>query len=232
MNDTAPQVENIAERIKKGERRELPFGKHKWRVLDVQDNRALIISETHVKAGDYHGVQVKVTWEGCDQREYLNSEFLNEFSQEERERILETQVKNPNNLWYGLVNRIFLGAKGGNDTLDRVFLLSIEEADKYFGNSGDYLNKRRKSKDGEDGKYSPSGKGFYLSNDHDSDRQAPFDNMDAPFWWWLRSPGSDGVFAAYVDHDGGVGVCGYPVGCSFSPNSGGGIRPAMWLKLD
>ena len=43
---------------------------------------------------------------------------------------------NPNNPWYG--------TSGGNATTDKVFLLSLDEVVKYFGDSGDLLNKRRK----------------------------------------------------------------------------------------
>ncbi|MCL2634707.1 MAG: DUF6273 domain-containing protein [Oscillospiraceae bacterium] len=44
-------------------------------------------------------------------------------------------------------------------------------------------------------------------------------------WWWLRSPGDSGFFAAFVNYSGGVNVGGSIV------DDGGGVRPAMWINL-
>jgi len=114
----------------------IPFGNYKWRVLDVQDGNALIITEDVIEERPYNEENEGVTWRTCDLRKYLNNEFLRKFTKEQQGRIVEKKIPNPDNLWYG--------TKGGRDTRDKVFLLSLEEVDKYFGNSGDYLNKRRK----------------------------------------------------------------------------------------
>jgi len=45
-------------------------------------------------------------------------------------------------------------------------------------------------------------------------------------WWWLRSPGSSGLSAAFVYYDGRVGADG-----SHVSSSAGGVRPAFWLNL-
>ena len=58
-------------------------------------------------------------------REWLNGNFLNDvFSEAEKKQIIETTLDNPDNLDYGV--------EGGNDTTDMIFLLSIDEAEKYF----------------------------------------------------------------------------------------------------
>jgi hypothetical protein len=189
----------------------IPFGEYDWRVLDVREERALIITEDIVEQRKYHEEYVDVTWETCDLRKYLNGEFLSKL---DSSRILTTPVKNDGNLWYG--------TKGGRDTQDKIFLLSLEEVDYYFGNSGDYSSMRRKKYD--NGKYIADSNGYYLSNNHDSSRVAKYG--DEVCWWWLRSPGYFSYDAVDVSEVGGVGVDG-----SCVDDYNGGVRPALWINL-
>jgi hypothetical protein len=46
-------------------------------------------------------------------------------------------------------------------------------------------------------------------------------------WWWLRSPGGSAELAVGISETGGIHANGYEVN-----NLDGGIRPALWLKLD
>jgi len=101
----------------------IQFGDYDWRVLDVQDGKALIITENITESRTYHSDYVEMTWEQSDIRAYLNGEFYNSFSSEERERIIATTVINDSNRH---------GISGGNDTTDKIFLLSINEANIYF----------------------------------------------------------------------------------------------------
>ena len=182
----------------------IPFGGCDWRVLDVQNNRALIITKDVIEKRSYNVEYTSVTWETCTLREYLNGEFLQKFAEEERKRIEETAVANLNNQWYG--------TNGGNDTTDRVFLLSFEEIVKYFGDSGQLRNKNPKSEYRIDDRYNSARKTV------DADGKAT--------WWWLRSPGFGNGAAARVEADGDIGVVGGLV------NTGqGGVRPVLWLHL-
>jgi len=227
----------------------IPFGEWEWLVLDVQDNKALIITNDVIEQRPYNvggGKRVEgvsVTWETCTLREYLNGEFLQKFTPRELGRIEETKILNPKNLWYS--------SDGENDTIDKVFLLNLEEVDKYFGDSGDYLNKVRKTSN--DGKLINAHDGLAFSNSNDSSRIAKFGNEAST--WWLRSLGdysnvhtaaavtiygeilgnkslalSSSLdyqrYAAYVFIDGVVNVRGYTVG-----HRDGGVRPALWLLL-
>ena len=144
-------------------------------------------------------------WEECDLRAYLNGEFLEMFSSVERAQIIETWIDNPVNLWWG--------TDGGSDTTDRVFLLSLEEADKHFGDSGDYVNE-----------ISHDGEGYWMTNAYDSERVAMYEGE--AWWWWLRSPGKDRHMPAYVDIDGRLIMTGSAVQYLM-----GGVRPALWLKI-
>jgi hypothetical protein len=194
-------------------------------VLDVQGDKALLITKdvTH-NYMTYNNSFTNVTWETCTLRKRLNERFLHTFSEQEQSRIALTTIINEDNQWYG--------TSGGNNTQDRIFLLSIAEADKYFGNSGDYYNNRRKEYC--DGKFLPVindeflliTNGLFLSNDHDQARNANYGGSTA--WWWLRSPGGMNYRVASVFVRGVVSIFGDSVN---NVSSNGGVRAALWLNL-
>lgn len=181
-----------------------------WRVLAVENNKALLISEKILLKRPYNVRPKAMTWENCDLRKYLNGEFLNKLDVI-KSAIGETLSGNPDNPWHGTA--------GGNATADKVFLLSLDELVRYFGDSGDLANKRRKNYDGSRDSY-----GNYLYDRYNSARVADYESEDS--WWWLRSPGSCGSITAYVDEDGSVDVGGHYV-----DDEAGGVRPALWLNL-
>jgi len=101
------------------------LGRRQWRVLDVQDGKALVLLNDLLGSMQYHSRDVRITWENSDMRAYLNGKFYEEtFTAEEKKRIAETTVINNNNPRFG--------TSGGNNTIDKVFLLSVEEAERYF----------------------------------------------------------------------------------------------------
>ncbi len=103
-----------------------------WYVLEEQQGKALVVSKNVLEARAYHAPGGAVTWEGSEIRAYLNGEFYNKFfSAEEKAKIIETKISNPSNSQYGIV--------GGNDTTDKVFLLSLNEAEKYMGSGVELL---------------------------------------------------------------------------------------------
>jgi hypothetical protein len=106
------------------------FGDIYWRVLDVQGRQALLISKDALESRPYNESAAAATWETCSLRAYLNGEFLNtHFSTEEQGRIVLSTVANDNNPEYD--------TPGGSDTEDKVFLLSIDEAERYFASDYD-----------------------------------------------------------------------------------------------
>ena len=90
-----------------------------WQVLDVKEEKALLISRYALDCKQYKIKYTDVTWETCTLRKWLNNEFMNSaFTAEEQNRILTVTVpadRNP-----------------GNATQDKIFLLSIPELRKYF----------------------------------------------------------------------------------------------------
>lgn len=195
------------------------FGNYEWRVLKVQGSKMLLITKDIIDARPYeeHAYNVQltdITWEICSLRKYLNGEFLENFPTAQQNKIIETNNHNPDNLWYD--------SPGGRNTDDKIFLLSLEEVDMYFGNSGDYHNKRRKEYN--NGQFIKNSDGYYFSNSYDNDRVAKYGGKAC--WWWLRSPGVFNSHAAFV-HDGGS-VFALGNSANFI---GGGVRPALWLEL-
>lgn len=108
-----------------GMNRKIEFGGHTWIVLDKKDGKTLVISEKVLERRAYHAAGGAVTWEECELREYLNGEFFRRtFTEAEKSKIAEMTVINKSNTKYGV--------RGGNDTTDRVFLLSLQEAENYL----------------------------------------------------------------------------------------------------
>jgi len=103
------------------------FGGIEWRVLDVQDGKALLLSEYLLEQVPYHNVHEDVTWETSDIRRWLNNEFYNRFTEEERAQIAETYVINNDDPWFG--------TPSGDITVDKIFLLSIIEVVEYFNSN-------------------------------------------------------------------------------------------------
>ena len=209
----------------------MKFGRYDWRVLDEQGGRALVITRDIIEIRPYDAEFTDEVWESCGLREYLNGEFFDRaagFTESEQARIAETKIVTPNNQWYG--------TWGGKNTLDKIFLLSLEEADRYFGDSGDYIDERQKEYDFESGRFNITEAGAggngeinggCFSNGNDADRAAEYSG--APAFWWLRSSGIHNGAAAFVFDNGGVGVFGLDL-CAMLDVSCG-VRPAMRVEL-
>lgn len=68
---------------------------------------------------------------------------------------------------------------------------------------------------------------FLLSTEEASSLLADDTARSLGCWWWLRSPGFDGSFAAAITPDGSVVRIG-----SFVDTDDYAVRPAMWIQLD
>jgi hypothetical protein len=194
----------------------ISFGSYDWRVLDIQNNSALIITECMIEQRSYHNAYKDITWADCSLRKYLNGEFYNKFNPADKSRIIPVINKNPDNQWYG--------STGGADTQDSIFLLSIEEAVcHYFGDSSSKLYGK-----GENQRY-----WFERKDENNSKRIARLEGKEGKSWWWLRSPGRVNIKAVYIHGDGNIGIQGNNIlkGNISDGRCTGGVRPALWLKL-
>ena len=95
-----------------------------WLVLQKSGARVLLISRYALDCEPYDDGD-NVTWENCDLRKWLSEEFLKTaFTEAEQEKIAVTKLANDNNAEFN--------TSGGNSTEDRVFCLSLEEAESLF----------------------------------------------------------------------------------------------------
>lgn len=148
----------------------------KWRVIKCENGEALLLSDIVLDKQKYNKRLKKVTWEKSTLRKWLNKKFMNRaFSSSEQEVIRTTKVINEDNYYYK--------TDGGNDTLDKIYLLSLSETDeeKEYGFTDSY------------------GMTIKYSNYADlCDYQ----------YWWLRTPGEKNISAAAVDMSGEAYVGG------------------------
>ncbi len=193
----------------------ISFGGYNWRVLYIQNNAALVITEEIIEQRAYHDAYKDITWADCALRKYLNGEFYDKFNATDKSRIVPVLNKNLDNQWYG--------SEGGADTQDSIFLLSLEEACKYFGDSLSKLHNPGKNQ-----RY-----WFERKDENNSERIARIRGTECICWWWLRSPGRFNVKAVYIHGDGNIGIQGNNVlkGNISDGRCTGGVRPALWLKL-
>jgi hypothetical protein len=105
---------------------QMQFGGYNWAVLDRAGNSVLLLSMGVLENRPYHEPGGEITWENSTTRQYLNGDFYNGFDAGDRSRIADTRVVNGDNPDYG--------TPGGNDTTDKVFLLSIDEVNLYLSN--------------------------------------------------------------------------------------------------
>lgn len=100
-----------------------------WEILTIEDGKALLLSTKLVDNMPYHEQNSEITWKDCDLREWLNNDFYKTFSDEERAMIIPVENDNSPNETYG--------TSSGEKTTDKIFLLSIDEAEKYCENYSD-----------------------------------------------------------------------------------------------
>ena len=175
-----------------------------WIVLDVRGNKALLLSRYGLDVKPYHLKYQTVTWEQCTLRSWLNGEFLlRAFTTREQTAILVTIVNNDRSQgfsgWF---------SSGGDNTQNRIFLLSYAEANKYFHVTHD---------DNVRARLQPTAYAL---------KEGAWTNSDfKTAWWWLRSPGTDQYYAAIVNSAGFL----YD---KFVDTDNGCVRPAMWVDLN
>ena len=174
-----------------------------WLILESDGETALLISRYALDCKLYNEKKEDTTWETCTLRGWLNNEFFNKaFSAEEKQSILQSDVSADKNPEYS--------TNPGNATKDKVFLLSVVEANKFF-----------KSKDAR--KCAPTDyaiqQGAYTSDSSKVEGRKAC-------WWWLRSPGSDSDFAAFVTYGGSISDRGTRVNFSYSA-----VRPCVRVRL-
>lgn len=169
-----------------------------WIVLNRRDNKMLLISKYVLDCHAYYGQQADVTWEKSSIRHWLNTDFLDQaFSAEEQKLLLSTSVLADANDKYE--------TSAGNETVDKVFLLSEGEAERYLSSRSDRVCQA-----------TPYAKANGVQSA----------GADGPSCWWLRTPGFDQSFATYVQTNGGICQEGLNVRIDAY-----GVRPVVCVDL-
>lgn len=194
----------------------ITFGSYNWRVLNRQNDEILVITEEIIEQRSYHDAYSDITWAECGLRAYLNGEFYNRFSDADKAKIVTVLNENLDNQWFGTA--------GGAETQDNIFLLSLDEVCRYFGDSISKLYDRGKNQ-----RY-----WFERKDENNINRLARLQGKNYCWWWWLRSPGRVGKKAVYIwGTDGTIGIQGNNIlkGNVSDGKCTGGVRPALWIKL-
>lgn len=197
----------------------------KWRVLSVDGDDAFLLADKNLDCQRYHDTEKDVTWETCTIRSWLNGygaeanqegkdysgdNFLdNAFTPEEQSAIETTCVANNN-------DNAHYPTEGGNDTSDKVYLLSLNEVmNEVYGFSSNDLkeDENRRAKNTEYAK----GKGAWTSS---------YTEFAGNGCWWFRSPGDVSSYASYGGALGDVN----DYGCDVNRHDVV-VRPALHLKL-
>lgn len=183
----------------------------KWRVLNNNGSTLFVVADGALDCKDYNDVDTSITWENSTIRSWLNDSFYHTaFSSNEQNAIVAQNVVNDDNSTYG--------TEGGNNTTDKVYLLSIDEVkNEIYGFCSDY------------GNWSAS---RWIQPSNYARARGTFTNIGSSTgindncWWWLRSPGYYSNDAAYVNEYGYVYRSGYDVNYS-----DGAVLPALHINL-
>ena len=221
----------------------------KWRILEINDDAALLISEYVLEQYRYHDTREDITWEKSNVRSYLNglsaafnkngidhdgNGFIDKaFTADERKWIKQVMNKNPD------ASADWNSTPGGSDTEDKVFLLSRDEALKHFK-----TNKSRIASPTAYALHPPTNSGSInlytcpvtCSSDNscagtegstwnnDASNVQLCSNIQCASYWWLRSAGKSPNTVAIVNYGGGVSSL-------YVSHDYIGLRPALYVYL-
>lgn len=148
-----------------------------WRVLAVEDGKALLLAERVLDCRPYNTEDTAATWQSCSLRAWLNKEFYSTaFDASEQAAIVTARIRNE------------------DKTDDTVFLLSYKDiTNPAFGFSAD-CKKTDPVRRAQPTKHAKS-RGVWMK---------VLGAYCGKSYWWLRTPGSTPHHASVVSHAGDV----------------------------
>lgn len=203
----------------------------KWRVLFVDGDDAFLVADMNLDVQRYNATEKAVTWETCTMRSWLNGygsssnacgiNYTNDnfidraFTASEQSVIKTVTVTTKDNP--------FGGGAGGNDTHDKLFLLSFDEVTNpdygFSANWAEQDNARLRKNTA----YAAAGETI----GSDKMKSAGSDNS-----WLLRSPGrfeiKEGPSVSVIPVEADGHIPGYG---GFVNNENKGVCPALHLNL-
>lgn len=168
-------------------------GKEKieWLVLEIKDGKALLISKYGLDAQYYNIESEQLAWDKCTLRKWLNDTFYNTAFSDNEMMIIHTSSVD-----YGYSDL----------TQDKLFLLSTEEANTYFGSNEERVCQLTKYAE-------CNGAQLYEGGN---------------CCWWLRTRGTGPEPTAVIVISFGMV---YESGAPFKFEKYA-VRPAMWINLN
>lgn len=191
---------------------EYPYSKNgrkkpiEWIIIDKdQDGTFLLLNSYGIDAKQYNAEAKAVTWKTCTLRKWLNGSFYETaFNDKEKKSIKTSYIKNYT----------------GDDTKDKIFLLSIPEAKKYLSPGFNNSKKLRKYI------YTVAKLTPYAFKRGGNRYRYEHSGVPLVSWWWLRSPGDSAEKAAFTGRDGDVYSDGFLVQLDY-----GAVRAALRADL-
>lgn len=191
--------------------------KIEWRVLEKKNGRLLVITDRVIDIQPYNKDEIhtnyppETTWEQCSLRAWLNDNFYNSaFSNSEKKKIptVSVHTEGRNN---------YASTIGGNDTQDKLFCLSLEQAATYLKTT--------------EGAIAYATRNVLLKNKsitYDQLTNGVINPDTITDSYWLRTPGDYGnSYAMLIELDGEVYFEGNEVNADL-----GGVRPAMYININ
>ena len=169
------------------------FKSIKWTVLDIVNDTALIICNKVIDCQPYCKNQEMTNWQQCYLRQWLNKTFyLMAFNKKEQEKIVSVKLDET------------LDDVGYINPYDKVLLLNVEEAEKYFEYDEDRLAK---------------------TTDYAISLGVLGDSfVNYPDWWLKGGEFCDG---SYDDEFGGE-----ITNTSITLSCCRGVRPCLWIRIN
>ena len=174
----------------------------RWIVLEEKDGKKLLFAKDLLDQHRYHVKYGFITWEECELRTWLNNDFMHTaFTEEEQAAILLTDVDNS-----PAQNNPTFKTTSGNDTRDRIFLISYAEATRYFTD-----NESRRS--------APTD--YAVAQGVKYDRTYEIDGRPCGMWW-TRSAGNCQWRVSFSYFWGKLNY-------TYATKNVVGIRPMLWV---
>ena len=175
-----------------------------WRVLAVEDGKALLVSDKALTARPFNDTYAPFSWVDSSLRAWLNGEFMSgAFTPKEAAAIVAASVDN--SAAQGCEDYPPPSEAAAAPTTDRVFILSYGEIQRYFsGRSAKRFQCELTAQAVADGAFVGSANSYG--------------------WWWLRSPGAKPNDAAGMRNTGRVNHRDVS-------SVSGAVRPAMWIDI-
>jgi hypothetical protein len=114
----------------------IEFGEYKWRILDVKDKKALIITDEII--GKSRLDDKSSIWASSEIRKYLNGDFYNKFTNQDKSKIIIQNNRTKK------ISKKECSTDVCEYTDDHIFCLSYEEVYIYFSNCTKKIEKFKK----------------------------------------------------------------------------------------